>query len=121
MDDNEFMMLMFDALTIAVFDNGGNHLELVSKDLAFATLSCMKVLPTRFQDQDREQILNSDCNYKDKMQNIFNGKRCSMERIIFRLAIEQDVSNRLSYFVDTVKKSIFGGANSCLKHFLHHH
>ena len=55
------------------------------------------------------------------MKNIFNGKRCSMERIIFRLAIEQDVSDRLSYFVDTVKKSIFGGANSCLKHFLHHH
>ena len=98
---------MFDALTVSVFDNSGNHLELVSKDLAFVTLSCMKVLLARFQDQDEKQILNLDCKYKDKIKNIFNGKRCSIERIIFRLAIEQDVSDRLSYFVDTVKKSIF--------------
>ena len=26
MEDNEFMMLMFDALTVSVFDNSGNHL-----------------------------------------------------------------------------------------------
>lgn len=121
MEDNEFLMLIFDALTVLVFDNSGNHLELVSKDLAFATLSCMKLLRARFQDQDQKQTLNSDCNYKDKMKNIFNGKRCSIERMIFRLAVEQDVSVCLTYSVDTVKKSIFGGADSCFKHFVQHH
>ena len=54
------MMFMFDALTVSVltvsvFDNSGNPLELVSKGLAFVTLSCMKVLLARFQDQDQKK------------------------------------------------------------------
>lgn len=121
MEDNEHLILIFDALTALVIDNSGNHLELVSKDLAFATLSCMKVLRARFHDQDQKQLLNSDCNYKDKMQNILNGKRCFVERMIFRLAVEQGVSDCSTYSVDTVKKSIFGGADACFEHFLQHH
>lgn len=43
MEDNEVIILMFDASTILVFDNNGNPLELVSKNLTFSTFTCMKV------------------------------------------------------------------------------
>ncbi|KAH9304706.1 hypothetical protein KI387_009110, partial [Taxus chinensis] len=120
MEGDEFLMLILDAITILVFNDNGNHMASVSKDLVFATSSFMHELWGRLQEQNQKNMQKLECKNKDKF-SVVSGKRCSTAKMIFRLAIEQTVPNGLTCFVETVKKSIFRDADSGFEHFARYH